>query len=371
MRGTRIRIDVHGSLEIVDPGFDSLELLREIDPGYTIQCSQLPGFESPRFLYARSIGCGLALKEISEASTDSLWELHDTIVQDTTAKDLPERAELSEQLSLLDLKIELCRRILSHCVLCGRRCGVDRMHGEAGICGLETEAVVADQFVHIAEEPPINPSLLISLYSCGLRCRYCQQWDLLEPITVIGELLDETLWPELNTEGARSLSFIGGNPDESLYAILRFLRSSPPGWRLPVVWNCHSYSSPETLKLLNGIVDAYVPDLKYGSENCGRELSGVPNYPDTARKAISTMTDQGAPVIVRLLVLPGHAQCCHMQALRFLSYLASDMLFVSVRGQYCPDWIITQENGEMARRPSVDEIEAVYEKAYDLGLRLI
>jgi putative pyruvate formate lyase activating enzyme len=236
---------------------------------------------------------------------------------------------------------------------------------------LGTEAVVAEQFVHIAEEPPINPSLLISLYGCGLRCRYCQQWELLDPAKAGGKRLEASLWESLDIEGARSLSFIGGNPDESLYAILRFLASGPPDWELPVAWNCNAYATPEVVQLLDGVVGAYVPDFKYGDERCSRELSHAPGYPAAARAALRAMIAQHVPVIVRILVLPGHFKCCHVTVLDFLGSLACDNLLVSVRGQYCPDWRINAKDGEMARRPYPEEVGEVREKALSLGLNLV
>ncbi|MFC1718148.1 radical SAM protein [Candidatus Poribacteria bacterium] len=367
---TRIRIDDDGQMEVVDPGFEHLELLRSVEPGFQISTSELPGFTSPRFLKTRDTGCGIGRDELTSIPGAELWDIHASKVS-LLHTDCECSIRSGGEASMLDLKTELCKRMLTNCRLCAHGCGVDRICGEMGICGLGTEAVIGSHFIHIAEEPFINPSLLVSLAGCGLRCRYCQQWELLEPKKVTGKPLDETLWREFDTEGARSLSFIGGNPDESLYSILRFLASAPPDWDLPIVWNCHGYGTPETTQLLDGVVDVYVPDLKYGSEKCGWELSGVSGYPETAKTAIQAMVSQDVPVIVRILVLPGHFHCCHSPALEFLSSLDSEMLFVSMRDQYCPDWIITQEDGEMARRPSVDEVGALYEKACYLALRLL
>lgn len=273
--------------------------------------------------------------------------------------------------SLLDLKIELARRVIVACRLCAHRCGVDRTAGEKGVCRLGAEAVVAEHFVHIAEEAPINPSLVLNLSGCGLRCRFCQQSALLDPATVAGEKLEPTLWPKLQTSGARSLSFVGGNPDESLYAILRLLVTAPADWQLPLVWNCHGYGTLETVRLLESVVDVYVPDFKYGNEACGRRLSAVADYPATAQAAIAEMLDQGVPVIVRILVLPGHFECCHAPTLDYLAAIARPGLQVSVRGQYCPDWKITAEDGALARRPAPDETNAVRDLARHLGLSII
>src|SRR5262249_25666143 len=157
--------------------------------------------------------------------------------------------------SLLDLKIELADRALRSCWLCARDCRVDRTKGGRGTCGLGQAAIVAEAFTHIAEEPPINPSFLISLAGCGLRCRFCQQHELLFPRKVRAARLEPSFWRQIDLTGARSLSFIGGNPDENLAAILRFLRATPSDWHLPIVWNTHAYVPVDTVDLLDGVVD--------------------------------------------------------------------------------------------------------------------
>ena len=166
------------------------------------------------------------------------------------------------------------------------------------------------------------------------------------------------------------MAFAGGNPDESLYAILQFLATAPADWMLPIVWNCHGAATLETVALLDGVVDVYLPDFKYGADLCGRQLSGIPDYPETAHAAIAAMLAQGVPVIVRLLVLPGHGSCCHIPVLERLVSLPGTCL-VSVRGQYCPDFRVTPADGMMARRPTREEVEVVREKARQCGLRII
>jgi putative pyruvate formate lyase activating enzyme len=368
-QSARIRINDEGGLEVVDPGFDSLDLLRAVDPGFRVRRARLAGFTTPRLLRARAIPCGLTVQQLVEGSEAGLWEAHRETMEKLRIADAPLKRE--NEASLLDLKIKLARRILAHCRLCAHRCGIDRTRSELGVCRLGTEATVAEHFVHIAEEAPINPSLVLNLAGCGLRCRFCQQGALLDPTRVTGERLEPGLWGKLRARGARSLSFVGGNPDESLFAILWFLAAAPPTWTLPVVWNCHAYGTLEVVNLLEDVVDVYVPDLKYGNETCARRLSAVPNYPGTAQAAITAMLTQGVPVIVRMLVLPEHFGCCHAPALDFLATLNREQLCVSVRGQYCPDWKITREDGALARRTSREETEAVRKKARDLGLALI
>ncbi len=366
-RETRFRIDDRGRLEVIDPGLDVLDLLREIDPDYAIARAELPGFRGqPRLLRTRRLGTGLGLGELAEAPVGELWLRHrDRLAQRETGPEFG-----SGEASLLDLKIELARRVLEHCELCARRCGVNRLAGDQGFCHLGTGALVAEHFVHIAEEAPVNPSLVLSLAGCGLRCQYCQQGAILDPCQVAGDSLDPSLWRRLDTTGARSMSFVGGNPDESLYPILRFLTAMPEDWTLPVVWNTHAYSTWQTLNLLDGVVDAYLPDFKYGNESCGRLLSLCKSYFANAGSAIQNMLEQRLPVIARILVLPGHFECCHLPVLEKLTQLDSEWLFLSVRGQYCPDWNVGPAYGALNRRPTREEIDAVRQEALRRGLRL-
>jgi putative pyruvate formate lyase activating enzyme len=272
--------------------------------------------------------------------------------------------------SILDLKCELARRLLEDCVLCARRCGANRAAGRLGFCGLGAEAVLAENFIHIGEEPPINPSHLFSLAGCSLRCRFCQQSALLAPTKVRGTRLDLAAWKDVDIRRARSVSFIGGNPDESLPAILEFLKSAPIDFALPIVWNTHSYSSPETLKLLDGVIDVYLPDLKYGNNGCAERWSHTRDYYSVAQQALKAMSAQGVLIILRILVLPGHLDCCHIPALKFLASLTQPPL-LSIRGQYSPDWLISASDGIMAKRTSLEEFARTVQEARSLGLSLI
>lgn len=366
----RIRVNELGALEVVDPGWDCLDLLRSCDPRFEPRRAPLEGFTKPRFLALRNTSSGHTLSEIAQFSSTHLWDLHSSIMAQIDEREV--KPTTSRDATFMDLKIELARRILMRCTLCARRCGVDRISGDRGICRLGLRAQVAEHFVHIGEESSVNPSLLVSLAGCGLRCRYCQQGTILNPDRVDGEVLEPSLWAALDTSGARSLSFAGGNPDESVYAILRFLNAAPIDWTLPIVWNCHGAATPETLMLLNGVVDTWLPDYKYGNDACARRLSGIDGYPDAAREAIGTMLDQGVPVIVRILVLPGHSECCHIPVLRELAKLSpKGDLQVSIRGQYCPDWRIRPKDDAMSRRPRGEEIQTVWAQANALDLRLV
>lgn len=370
-RETRLRIDEHGALEIIDPTFEDVPLLREIDPSFEVSVAELPGVVEPRLCKVRRHGSGVSRSRLAADGGQDLWDRHDSALSTLkygAMKDLHEGGEAS----LLDLKVELAQRMLAACHLCGLRCGVDRRFGRLGRCRAPSDGEVLDLFVHIAEEAPINPSLVLNLKGCGLQCRFCQQGPSLASMDTTGPDLTSSIWNHLERAEARSLSFVGGNPDESLPAILRFLRAAPEDWDLPVVWNTHAYSSAETLALLDGVVDVYLPDFKYGRAECGERWSSVPDYPSVALSSVRAMLAQGAFVIVRILVLPGHNECCHEPTLEVLSQIPDESrLVLSIRGQYCPDWQITEADGELARRPRSGEVDAVRAKARALGFNLV
>lgn len=358
-----------GMVEVVDPCMEDLDLLKAVDPDYRILSAPLHGFTFPRFQTLRNWQTELSKEDISEISSDGLVEIHSREMDVIRKSKYGSLGRVSKGMAtLLDLKIELARRELLDCRLCGRDCGVNRLAGEFGYCGLGTDAYLGDTFIHIAEEPPINPSLLIELYGCAMRCRFCQKPELHS--ICYKKVLTKDVWNRLPLKGARSLSFIGGNPDESIYAILRFLSAAPVGFNLPMVWNCHGFGNKVAYKLLDGVVDVYIPDLKYGNNRCASEWSGVENYIETAYACIEEMASQGVPVFVRILILPGHGICCHIPAIRWLKNYKK-MVALNLMEQYFPENGMADVHGAMADRPEAWEIEMLQKEARKAGLRFV
>ncbi len=170
----RLRVLPDGSLAITDPDPEAFDLIRAFDPNFTVRTAPLPRFTRPRLLSTHKAGSRVAVNRLSEDSDAQLWAAHDAATSQAASRKAGEA-------SLLDIKIELATRMLRRCQLCGLRCGVDRLRGERGRCGLGADAFVYEAYVHIAEEPPINPALNISLRGCGMRCLFCQQAVALDP----------------------------------------------------------------------------------------------------------------------------------------------------------------------------------------------
>ena len=221
----------------------------------------------------------------------------------------------------LHRRAERLKRRLDACDLCPRRCGVDRLAGELGYCGVGGEALLAAALPHFGEEPPISGSRgagTVFLGGCNLRCVYCQNRQISRrqiPLRVCSApaLAEELLC--LARTGCHNIEFV--TPSHVVPQILEALaRASAGGLDLPIVYNTGGYDAPDVLRELDGVVDIYLPDLKYAIIESAGELSGAPDYWDVARQAVREMLRQvGAlecttdgigrrGVIVRHLVLP-------------------------------------------------------------------
>ncbi len=273
------------------------------------------------------------------------------------------------------------RALAETCRLCPHGCGVDRQAGERGLCQAPAAARVASACVHRGEEPPISGtrgSGTIFFSHCSVRCVFCQNFQIshegrgknLSRDELAGEFL------ALQRRGVHNINLV--SPTPYLPWILDALETAyEGGLTLPLVYNTHGYESADVIALLAGIVDVYLPDLKYSREDPALRYSAVRDYPETARRAIMAMYDQvgllrpddegmaEGGMIVRHLVLPGQVENSK-EALDFLAAL-DNRLTVAIMSQYHP----MHRAGEfppLDRRLTAEEYDAVVEHALDLGL---
>ena len=231
-------------------------------------------------------------------------------------------------------RIEICREVMRECSLCPRRCGVDRIAGEKGYCGLDSGLRLFREMVHNGEEEGLNPSHQIYFAGCNLRCEHCslfewnEQPDAADVVDV--DWLAERI-AQRQAEGAKTVNLLGGEPAVSVYGILELLGRIDAASR--VVWNSNMYYSRVVGDLLSGLVNVFLADLKCGSDCCG-DMLGADDYTETARKRILDEVGR-ADVIVRHLVLPGHFECCVEPTLNWIADKAGSVR-VSIRGDYVP-----------------------------------
>lgn len=234
-----------------------------------------------------------------------------------------------------------------NCTLCPRRCGVDREAGQTGFCGMPSGLRIARAMLHYGEEPPISGSFgtgAVFFSGCTLRCVYCQNREISaggKGKAVSSEQL-RALFERLIDEGAQSIDLV--TPTHFLPSILPALTPKLP---VPVVYNCGGYERVETLRQLEGLVDIYLPDMKYADNALAARLSAAPDYFETASAAIREMYRQTGPalvedgimrrgVLLRHLVLPGHLE----NTLRVLEWAAEtfpkNAVMLSLMSQYVP-----------------------------------
>ena len=250
------------------------------------------------------------------------------------------RLEPFEGPSLLDVKIELARRILSHCHYCERRCGVDRASGDTGYCGVSDQSRYCSDFLHMGEEFELVPSHTIFFSGCTFRCVYCQNWDIAmdasagrpaEPAMLSAVLLEGL------SQGSRNANFVGGNPDPDLHPILETIRlAGEPARFLPMVWNSNMYTSSEATELLDGVMDIYLGDFRYGNDACARELSDVEGYVAVVTRNFRRGF-RSAEVMLRHLVLPGHLECCTRPVMEWAARNMPGVYF-NLMFQYRPEY---------------------------------
>ena len=261
------------------------------------------------------------------------------------------------------------RRHLESCQLCEHRCGVNRLAGERGPCHAGREARVFRHRVECGEELELVPSHLFYLSGCDLRCAFCiAEANAFDPRR--GELLTpEFLTAAVDwgrTQGARNIQWVGGEPTIHIPAVLAAMADSPG--LPPVVWKSDFYGTPEAFDLLDGVVDVFVADLKFGDDNCARHVAGVERYTQTLARNLVAVSRR-ADLIVRHLLLPGHFDCCYRPIVEWMRANLPDAKF-SIRDGYLPRWK-ARHDGQLARPLQPGVAAAARRLAHQAGLNVI
>jgi putative pyruvate formate lyase activating enzyme len=272
--------------------------------------------------------------------------------------------------------------MLRECRLCPHECRVDRVAGKAGFCKAPAECIYSTACAHGGEEPVLSGyagSGTIFLTYCNSRCIFCQNYDISQlaygrPVSV-EELTG--LYLALQARGCHNVNFV--TPAHYLPHIIRALVFAvEKGFRLPLVYNSNGYDSVEVLRLLDGVFDIYLPDMKYGDEEVARRLSSLPDYPEINRAAVAEMFRQVGlletdargiarrGLIVRHLVLPHDLSSTEV----VLSTIAGidTRIAVSLMGQYHPAYRASQV-AELRRRLSWREYATAAAAMERLGLK--
>lgn len=240
--------------------------------------------------------------------------------------------------SYFDLKLELSRRIMRNCHFCSRNCRVDRTTGKAGYCRCGDTLTVSSIFTHLGEEPELVPSGTIFTLGCTIRCKHCQNWAISQWLEKGSEYTPKAMAAEveqLRADGCRNVNLVGGEPTPWLNHWLQVFKHVEAN--VPVVWNSNSYYSPQTAQLLAGFADVYLLDFKYGPGDCAERISDAPNYWEVCTTNHLKAKEHGE-LIVRILVLPNHIDCCTAPILNWIAKHLGVETRVNLMFQYRPEW---------------------------------
>ncbi len=273
---------------------------------------------------------------------------------------------------------------LKKCECCPRRCGVNRLEGETGFCGIGSGIQISHAGLHFGEEPPIsgtNGSGAIFFSGCNLCCVFCQNYQISREFQqgrtrtlTADELAAEML--RLQDEGAHNINFV--SPSHMIFQMAAAIQSAKQnGLVVPVLYNSNGYDSVNALRQIRGLVDIYIPDIKYMENGPGKKFSNVDDYADIVPGVLREMLNQVGRLVmdhdgiavrgllVRHLVLPGCIENSR-QCLAFLADLSPD-IHVSIMSQYSPQYK-AYDFSEINRTLTEDEYDEITDYALELGL---
>jgi len=285
--------------------------------------------------------------------------------------------------SELSARVKAAYQLLESCTVCPRSCQVNRLEGEFGHCRIGRSALVSSYGPHYGEEKPLSGwrgSGTIFLTRCNLNCVYCQNHDISQ--TSFGEEVEPEqiaeLMLRLQSYGCHNINLVSPSHvvPQCLAAVLIAARS---GLTLPLIYNSGGYDSIETLRLLDGVIDIYMPDMKYSDTETAYRLSNVDNYPQINRAAVKEMHRQVGDLVldqdgiairgllVRHLILP-NGLAGSADTITFLAREISPSTYLNLMDQYRPEYRAFQYP-ESNRRLTADEYQQVVQLARDSGLR--
>lgn len=269
-----------------------------------------------------------------------------------------------------------------NCLLCPRKCGINRRTGQTGVCGVSSEIKVARAALHYWEEPCISGkrgSGAVFFSGCSLHCVFCQNREISDGKAgkVISKERLSDIFMELADKGANNINLV--TPGQYISDIVWAVNDAKSrGMKLPIIYNTSGYENVTELKLLEGIVDVYLPDFKYMDSTLSARYSRAKDYPSVAKQALSEMVRQQPDVviddatgliqkgvIVRQLLLPGHVNDAKA-VLKYLYDTYHDHVYISMMSQFTP--IALKDYPEINRTVTKREYERLVNYALEIGI---
>ena len=419
--------------------FESLDTWKQLKedgnslPWYfAVSINRMPA----KYLISKSISCSVT--DLKLASEQELWEEYLKLMgifldkwKAVRSGEVDIISEMAGQkTSLMDLNVELVNRMLTHCNFCRWNCQIDRsvqipagagQTKKHGTCQLESTSKVSSYFHHRGEEivfRGIMGSGTIFFTSCNMRCSFCQNGDISTDkdngIIITPNMLALMIW-QLRMEGCHNTNWVGGDPTIHLHTIVQaismldsFKVSNPNNedlnyieavkadnydrystWHTnseyafyqkqlfnsPQLWNSNFFMSKEAMYVLRSLMDAWLPDFKFGPGKCALDLSRTPWYWDTVTNNLKLIHEWDEDFVIRHLIMPNHVDCCTKPV---LDWIAKNMpeVPINIMDQYYPDNLCDpmstkyrERYREIARSPTKEEIARSYQYAKDLNLK--
>jgi putative pyruvate formate lyase activating enzyme len=398
--------------------FESLNVWRQLKHSssnilswyFAVSTNRMPA----KYLISKSVPCNIDLRFASERD---LWDTHKILTQEFLERWKGVRSgevEIScevtppQRTSLMDLNVELVKRMLTHCNFCHWNCQVDRsgqsVQAEApktkkhGTCQLEETSKVSSFFHHRGEELVFRGtkgSGTIFFTSCNMRCAFCQNGDISTDkdngIPITPNLLALMIW-QLRMEGCHNTNWVGGDPTIHLHTIVQTISMLDSfklpninrnkdelnyvnavktdnysnyfnAWRMnseyafynkrlfnsPQLWNSNFFMSNEAMCILRSLIDVWLPDFKFGPGKCALDLSRTPWYWETVTNNLRLVHEWGEDFVIRHLVMPNHVECCTKPV---LDWIAKNMpnVPINIMDQYYPDNLCDSSSSKYRER---------------------
>ena len=376
-----------------------------------------------KYLIGKCIPCNLDLPSVTEGE---LWRENSLLteafldmwekVRTGEVSSLPRKLESP---SLMDLSVEITKRMLAHCNFCRWDCKVDRSKGTRhGTCQLESTSRIGSYFHHRGEEiifRGTGGSGTIFFTSCNMRCSFCQNGDISTDkdngIPVSPSALALMAW-QLRMEGCHNVNWVGGEPTIHLHTIVEAInlldsfREPDPKqlqhiqsvkhddgtyfessshinskyafyqghFNSPQLWNSNFFMSQEAMNILRNIMDVWLPDFKFGPGKCAVDISRTPWYWETVTRNLKLVHEWGENIVIRHLIMPNHTECCTKPVLEWIAKNMPEVP-VNIMDQYHPDNLCDPESlkyreryKDISRTCIPEEITTSYRYAKELGL---
>ena len=335
----------------------------------------IDGTQLARYLIAKSVKCDFKLSDPLE-TLERLLKEKSIKFNELLNEDISDvKNRVVQDSNYITLAETIAIKYLEACMFCERQCEANRISGEKGFCLISKDSFVSSAFLHMGEEPILIPSGTIFFQGCNFACVFCQNYDISQAWKGRKEIEDVAqkvtsrslagIAEKLVDRGAININYVGGDPIPNVHTIVGSLQFQNSN--ICQLWNSNFFLTDKALSLIIDFMDFWLPDFKYGNNQCAKKYSGIDNYFDVVSRNHKRIHDEGSgEICIRHLVMPNHVECCTKP---ILDYVAKELpkAVMNIMGQYRPQWKAFNYE-EINRRPTPDEMREVKRYAKKLGI---